>query len=187
MTQGIKIAFYGRSGSGKDFVTSRIIEEYPEFIRISFSDRLKEIASSIFNFLEVDYAPEVKEKPLNITTELGENINLSPRQIWLKMNFLRDIEDTIFIRKTHNLIKEKEEQGYRNFIIPDIRTKAELQYCVDNGFEIIKINCYNRYHPNNSFDDIQDSEEFKEATVRIFNNIIGLDIDKEDIDKILEI
>ena len=40
--------------------------------------------------------PLVKEDLLNITLSTGENITKSPREIWLHLNTLRDVEKKYF-------------------------------------------------------------------------------------------
>lgn len=43
----MKIAFMGRSGSGKDFLANYLISNH-DFIRLSFSDQLKKLANYIY-------------------------------------------------------------------------------------------------------------------------------------------
>jgi len=147
----MKLALMGVSGAGKDYFAKYLIENYG-YTRISFSDQLKRIASSIFDWLEEDYPPELKEKPLNVVTSLGEKITLSPREIWLKMNFLRDIEDGIFVRKLTEELKRLEKKGVENILISDIRTPPEYKWCRENGFTIIRIDADKTIHKEHDFD-----------------------------------
>ena len=168
-----KICLLGASGAGKDWVCSEIMKRHQEFVRLSFSDGLKEICYNVFDWMKRDYSPEQKEKPLNIKTSLGEIIDLSPREIWLKMNFLREIENGIFVRKLNDELNELEFYGVETFIISDLRTKPELDFVKQNGFKIIKIVNHVNYHPENDFDRIQNSKEFLDAVDHVYENRIG--------------
>ena len=147
----MKLALTGKSGAGKDYLVSYLINTY-NFKRASFSDQLKRIASYIFDWLEEDYPPELKEKPLNIETPLGEKVQLSPREIWLKMNFLREIEDGIFVRKLTEEINNLEKSGINNIVISDIRTLPEYEWCKENGFTVIRIDVDKTIHKEHEFD-----------------------------------
>ena len=167
-----RICLMGASGSGKDWITLHLVKRY-NYIRLSFSDALKEIASNTFDWLKKDYSPDEKEKPLNVKTYTGELITLSPREIWLKMNFLRQIEDGLFVRKMKEELEKIEYEGFEHFVISDLRTKPELDFVKENGFSIIKIVNPNNYHPDNEFDKMQNSKEFVEAVVKTYHNEIG--------------
>jgi len=153
----MKIALSGISGAGKDYLAKALIEEMG-FVRVSFSDQLKKIGASIFDWLESDYPPEKKEIPLNITTSQGELITLSPREIWLKLNFLREIENKLFIRK---LEEELKLLVGVDIVLSDIRTKEELEWCRRNGFVTIRIIPEGKViHKEHEFDKQLDDEEF---------------------------
>ncbi|EKF9085103.1 adenylate kinase, partial [Vibrio cholerae] len=104
----MKIAFMGVSGSGKDFLARYLIDEH-NFIRLSFSDQLKKLANHIYPWMEKDYSPEEKTLPINITLSTGESIKNTPRDIWLHLNKLREIEDRIFIRMLSEELTNLEE------------------------------------------------------------------------------
>lgn len=173
-----RICLMGASGSGKDFVVSKIIEKYPEFIRLSFSDTLKEITHNIFPWMKKDYSPQEKEKALNLETSLGEKIQLSPRDIWLKMNFLRNIEDKLFVRKLDEELSSLEQQGLEHFIISDLRTPPELEYVLSKGFTLIRISNPNNFHKENDFDKQQ--QFFVGSVVKTYLNEIGKDFDENE-------
>lgn len=169
-----RVGFYGKSGVGKDYCVNKILEYFnthhlENYRRISFSDQLKKCGNKIFgDWLKEDYPPEVKELPLNVTTSIGEKIEKTPREIWLSLNHLRDIEDTLFIRMLSDEMYKWTLQGQDMFIISDIRTYKELKFCKDNGFRIIKIESDFKFHKTNEFDTQQ--LEFKELTDAIFLN-----------------
>ena len=175
-----KIALMGVAGSGKDWVYSNLIKKHPDLVRLSFSDHLKKIAHNTFDWLKRDYPPELKEKPLNIVTSLGERIELTPREIWLKMNFLREIENGLFVRKVKDDLDDLEFCGVENFIITDLRTKPELDFVKKEGFKIIRILNSNNFHLENDFDKIQNSEEFLKAIDHTYYNAIGKAFDENE-------
>lgn len=125
----------GVSGAGKDYLASHLIKEFG-YYRFSFSDQLKRIATSIYPWLEKDYPPLIKEDALDLTLSTGEVITKSPREIWLHLNGLRDIEKNIFIRMLQEEIANFEG---KNILISDIRSEDEFHWCRTNGFRIIHI------------------------------------------------
>lgn len=137
----MKIAFMGVSGSGKDFLADYLISNH-NFIRLSFSDQLKKLSKYIYPWMEEDYPPERKMLPLNITLSTGESIHHSPRDIWLNLNNLRNIEEKIFIRMLSDEIQllEKTRNSENNIIITDIRSNEEFLWCKENHFTIVHIN-----------------------------------------------
>ncbi|WP_145509127.1 AAA family ATPase [Yersinia alsatica] len=144
----MKIAFMGVSGSGKDFLANYLISNHG-FIRLSFSDQLKKLANHIYPWMEKDYAPEEKTLPLNITLPTNELICHSPREIWLSLDKLRDIEEKIFIRMLSEELNHLETERNKNIIITDIRSDEEFTWCKNNQFTIIHIerknNSYEKY------------------------------------------
>lgn len=168
-----RIGLVGIAGSGKDFIVNEVIKRFPEYERISFSDQLKKLTHKCFEYVNLDYAPELKEKPLNFVTSLNETISLSPREIWLKMNFLREIENKVFIRHLADELKTLEYMNVECFIISDIRTLEELKFAKNKGFKIIRIHNDNPAHKLNDFDRQQFSKEFNELIDKTYINTIG--------------
>lgn len=133
------IALMGVSGAGKDYIADYLVNNHC-FTRFSFSDQLKRLANQIYPWLNLDYPPIVKEEPLNITLESGEKITKSPREIWLHLNSLRDIEKDIFIRMLAEEIRSIREAGrVDNILISDIRSSDELEWCKSSNFSVIYI------------------------------------------------
>jgi len=149
----MKIAIMGQAGVGKDFVVDVFTKKY-DYTRVSFSDQLKKLAVKIYPWFERDYAPEVKEKPLNITVA-GELITKTPREIWLSLNKLRDIEDGMFVRM---LGQEVKLLNVPNIIISDIRTQNEYDWCKANDYTVVAVLRENIEHAENSFDDFVRSQ-----------------------------
>jgi len=167
----MKLALIGVSGVGKDYVADVFNKEY-HYVRFSFSDQLKKLGSKIYPWLKPDYSPEEKEKPLNFTIqETGEIITDSPRQIWLKLNALRGIENNLFIRMLDEQIKLVQVE---NYLISDVRTQNEYDWCKENGFIFIMVKSNTPLHPENSFDDwVRDIENRGLYDYEFTNNFNG--------------
>lgn len=158
------IALTGISGSGKDYLVSYLVNELG-YTRVSFSDQLKEIAHIIFPWFEKDYPPMIKEQPLNITTQTGEFIEFTPRQIWLKLNSLREIENFIFIRMLEDKIKSMDTN---KIVISDIRPQIEWDWCRKMGFKTIYIEPLKNIYEPNDFDN--QVLGYKEQADYVFEN-----------------
>jgi len=166
----IKIAFMGVSGSGKDYIVD-VAKKNFEFTRFSFSDQLKKLGAKIYPWLESDYPPEEKEKSLNIKIpETGEVITKSPREIWLELNKMRNVEDNLFVRMlAHEIWLTQVDR----LVISDIRTQNEYDWCVENDFTIIAIKG-DAKHPENSFDDwVRDMIDMGEYDFEFTNEFDG--------------
>lgn len=146
----MKIAFMGVSGSGKDFLSDYLTNN-ENFIRLSFSDQLKKLSHQIYPWMKINYQPEEKNIPLNIPLSTGDIITHSPREIWLNLDHLRDVEEKIFIRMLEEEISclKKTNSSMNNIIITDIRSNSEFLWCRENQFIIIYIsrnnNGYKKY------------------------------------------
>jgi hypothetical protein len=172
----MKIAFMGISGSGKDFLANYLICKYG-FTRLSFSDQLKKLANYIYPWMEKDYPSEKKSLPLNISLSTGELISYSPRDIWLSLNMLREIEEKIFIRMLSeelNLLESNSTVNEKRIIITDIRSNEEFIWCKNNQFTVIYIeregNDYEKYEIDNHV--IENKEK---ADYHFHNNTSGID------------
>lgn len=160
----MKIAFTGISGSGKDYLVSHLVKNY-EFNRVSFSDQLKKLGTKIYPWLERDYPPIDKEKPLNLTLSSGEVITKSPREIWLKLNNLRNIENGIFVRMLGEQLKMLHVD---NIVISDIRPQLEWDWCKKEGFTTVYIEPLKKIYEPNDFDS--QVLPYKEQADYIFEN-----------------
>ncbi len=165
----LKLAFTGEAGCGKDYVMDILQEEY-NFHRISFSDQLKKLAVKIYPWMAKDYPSETKELALNIQLE-NEIITKSPREIWLSLNKLRDVEDGLFVRMLED---EMNLLRIDNIVISDIRTQNEWDWCKDNDFTTVYIHNENSPHKKNDFDDFSRSLE-NETDYHLTNDMDGPD------------
>lgn len=155
----------GVSGAGKDYLAGYLIEHY-NYTRFSFSDQLKRIGTLVYPWLDFDYPPIVKEEPLQKRLSTGESITMSPRQIWLHLNSLREVEDRIFIRMLEEEIEDFESRySDNNILISDVRSTDELEWCKQNDFTVIYIesikNVYRSYDIDALISHNKDKADFK--------------------------
>ena len=164
----------GISGSGKDYLAQHLIDNF-NFTRFSFSDQLKKLAHTIYPWLQIDYPPIKKEKVLNITVSTGELILASPREIWIQLNGLREVENLIFIRMLEEELQcyFKKNELAQHVIITDIRSNEEFKWCKDNSFKIIYIRPSDRLYQQYDIDKyIEDNKERADYTFKNdFNGI----------------
>ncbi|WP_038908378.1 hypothetical protein [Dickeya oryzae] len=181
----MKIAFMGISGSGKDFLANYLISNH-EFIRLSFSDQLKKLANYIYPWMKKDYTPDEKMSPLNLTLPTGDLIFHSPRDIWLSLDKLREIEEKIFIRMLSEELKLLEDSGKsnKNILITDIRSNEEFAWCKDNQFIIVHIERKNNNYKKYEIDKYVDENKLK-SDYHFDNSTTGLDSFKIFFEKVL--
>ncbi len=160
----MKLALMGISGAGKDYLAEHLCAVH-DFTRLSFSDQLKELATNIYPWLKRDYPPVVKEKPLDILTSQNERITTPPRDIWLHLNQLREIEDLIFIRM---LDSKFQAEKYSKVVISDLRTSEELTWCRANDFKVIYIRPSKSIYQSYNFDE--EIEKNKSHADYVFEN-----------------
>lgn len=164
----------GVSGSGKDFLSDYLTSN-ENFIRLSFSDQLKKISHQIYPWMELNYNPEEKSKPLNITLQTGEIITHSPRDIWLNLDHLRNIEEKIFIRMLEDEMSNLNQSNPTmcNIVITDIRSNSEFLWCQENNFTIVYINRKNNNYKKYDIDKYV-IENKEKADYHFENNGNGL-------------
>jgi hypothetical protein len=110
------IVFTGRKFSGKDYLAENTLMK-DGYQRISFSDELKHIAHFIYPWLPVDIPSEQKEVPY----PAKENINnMTPREIWMSLDKLREVDPKVFI---YGVLKKLTEHD--KIIVTDLRKKPE--------------------------------------------------------------
>lgn len=123
------------------------------------------MAVKIYPWLELDYEPIVKETPLNKTLSSGEIITKTPREIWLSLNSLRDIEEGLFVRM---LSEEMDTLNADKYVISDIRTQIEWDWCESNGFKTVYIEPLKKIYEPNDFD--RSLLEYKGKADYVFEN-----------------
>lgn len=163
------IAFMGEYGSGKDYFCDFLVREYGAY-RFAFADVLKKFCVQLHPWMKLDYANEVKDKPL--IQDRNPN-NLTPREIWLKVSTaFRDIDTYYFTRLfEENELAWIERNSYLPCIITDFRTKQEAELLLQHKIPVIKIELDNREGMKpSSFEDF----------VREFKDYDALYINKKD-------
>lgn len=131
MNSPLVIVLTGRKYSGKDTFASAI---FPlGFTRLSFSDQLKRITNSLFPFVSLDYPQGDKDKKM-----FNDN-TLSPRDIWLKMNVVTEIDRNILVGSLEREMRELICSGHTLLCITDLRKPEEYQWVSEMGYPIVKI------------------------------------------------
>ena len=143
------IVLTGRKFSGKDTLAKAI---FPlGFRRVSFSDQLKHQCVKMFPWLDFDYPQGQKD------TKMFNNNTLSPRDIWLKMNVITEIEPNILVRSAEHEVYS----GSGLVVITDLRKPEEYEWVKSKGYPIIKI-----HDPKRPSDIVEDKlEEFIDQIV----------------------
>ena len=108
----MKIAIIGKMCSGKTTIANLIIDKDKSYKRLSFGQKVKDLAVELFNM-------EGKDRSLLI--------NLA--------NKMRDIDSDVWVNYIINNNKDID-----NCIIDDIRYQNELDKLINNNFYIIKLN-----------------------------------------------
>ena len=107
-----KIAFVGKICSGKTTLSKYIKMVFPCMVKLSFADKIKEIAHDLF---------DMKEKDRKLLQDIGTN--------------MRSICPDVF---TNYLIKQSKKYDY--VCVDDARFLNEISALKKNGFYIVKLN-----------------------------------------------
>lgn len=133
------VAFMGEYKSGKDYFAEHLIKTR-QAKRLSFSDEVRRLAHQIFPWLPMDITPEQKDVPFKHPLNLN---NLTPRQIWLTVGKVRDVDPFYFVNKfaeSNESILDVCFAPDNLFIITDFRTPQEYWFLSqDPHIPIIKI------------------------------------------------
>lgn len=153
----VKIAITGKMRSGKDTVARAIAEElnkmgiYPH--SYAFGDSLKRYASELY--------PEEfqnNNKPRELYQWFGQTLRQRNPNIWINQT-AKAINHTNDMTKLTN-------RTHVAHIVTDLRQPNEYQWCKDNGFVIIKIDCHDevRLQRINGLGDNYKLEDLKHET-----------------------
>jgi hypothetical protein len=133
------VAFMGEYKSGKDFFCNHLTRTHGA-IRLSFSDEVRRLANQIFPWLPMDITPEQKDIPF--IHEHNPN-NLTPRQIWLTVGKVRDVDPFYFVNQfvdSNECVFDHCFAPDNLYIITDFRTPQEYWLLSqDPPIPIIKI------------------------------------------------
>lgn len=130
-----RIALVGKRGAGKDYVAEKL-KNRMGFTVLSFSDKLKEIAKHIYPWMDNDYSPETKEKPLNHKIENGRLVEFSPREIWNMLDMLRIVDDYVFIR---DVMEKIDDFPDCHFLVKDVRKIDEYNMLRKRKFKFVYV------------------------------------------------
>jgi hypothetical protein len=165
------VAFMGEYKSGKDFFCDHLVATRGA-VRLSFSDEVRRLASQIFPWLPMDITPEQKDLPF---VHPQNPNNLTPRQIWLTVGKVRDVDPHFFVHKFEDNNWNALDECYnpdKLFIITDFRTPQEWEFIQDVGIPVLKIERESRDGlPPSDFE--QYVREFKDYDQLFINRMNG--------------
>lgn len=131
-------AFMAEYKSGKDHFTDHLVKTQGAH-RLSFSDEVRRLSHQLFPWLPFDVSPEEKDKPFK--HENNPN-NLTPRQIWLTVGKVRDVDPfyfvNSFIENNDNILDECFRSDRLN-VITDFRTPQEWRFLDLANIPVVKI------------------------------------------------
>lgn len=115
----IKIALTGRMRSGKSTVAAYLCENY-RFLEFAFADALKNVAHIIFG--------EPPGKDRGLYQFVGQTMREYDPDVWVK-------------KLDRSIVEWLLHSPRENIVITDLRQPNEYEYCRENGYVIIRVNC----------------------------------------------
>lgn len=127
------ILLAGYSGSGKDLVADWITRNFPNYIKFSFAESLKQKTAKFYGFdYEDTLTQEGKSKMVNVTS--GSNKTFSVRELLIATaRLVRRFDDDAFARdvvekiKLYDSVKDKRGEPLRDIVISDWRFYNEIE------------------------------------------------------------
>lgn len=148
----INIALTGKMRSGKDTVARNLIRLMSEEYKVqtfAFGDSLKEFAKVLFpNEFKDD------RKPRDLYQWFGQTLRSRDEDIWINQ-LVRELNK-------HNTTYEALNMKVVN-VITDLRQPNEYQFCKENGFYIIKVECDDAIRIKR-MDGLNDNFDIKDLT-----------------------
>ena len=162
----MKIVVAGKMCSGKTTIANMIMQYNSEYKKYSFSQKIKDIATELFN---------MKNKDRSLLIKIGGHMREIDNNVWVN-----------YLMKNINTDK---------CIIDDLRYQNELDACLKNNFKIIKlviskeeqINRIKKLYPKNYKDHIKNLNhisELQEFDFKGNNPVLTLDTSKMSTEKI---
>lgn len=114
----IKIALTGKMRSGKSVISRLLHEKHGFYYQLSFGDKLKSLAHSIF--------PWIPEEP-------------KPRELYQFMNTMREFDEDVWVKQLeeyYEFVLTREPTG---IVIDDVRQQNEFEWARDNGFIVVRV------------------------------------------------
>lgn len=172
------IAFCAEKRSGKDYFCQDLVEKYGA-TRLSFSDEVRRLAHKVFPWFPEVIPDEMKDKPF---IHPNNPNGLTPRDIWLLVGKVRDVEPDYFInsfaRNNLSEIHEGLNVDSKLYIITDLRTPQEWGWLKDNDIPVIKIVRQNRdgLIPDPFEEFVRNFEEYTEKFEHNMDGVRGFEI-----------
>lgn len=133
----------GEYKSGKDYFCDHLVKTQGA-VRLSFSDEVRHLATQLFPWLPFDISAEQKDVPFKHKQNIH---NLTPRQIWLTVGKVRDVDPFYFVDRFIERNDDILDQCFRKdnlYIITDFRTSNEWLFLLSTRIPVIKIERENR-------------------------------------------
>jgi len=156
----MKIAISGKICSGKSTLTDKLNEIYPNLVKRSFAEKIKEIAFELFG---------MKEKDRKLLQGIGTNMRLIDEDVWVKY----------LINTSNDYV-----------IIDDLRFENEARLLKENNWILIRLNISQelqkerimKTYPHTYDKHLDNLNHESEMDISKLDKYIDLDLDSENID-----
>ena len=159
----VKIAIIGKMCSGKTTITDYLITLNSQFKKLSFADKVKEIAIDLF---------EMTKKDRYLLQSIGTK--------------MREIKSTVWADYT-----VKQSQNYQFVLIDDLRYQNEFKCLKQENFKFIKLNISSelqierlkKTYPDSWESHIENLQHQSETEIDTLNNDLFdlvIDVDKDE-------
>ena len=155
----MKIAIIGKICSGKSTIANMFIKLNDKFKKLSFAEKVKEIAKDLF---------DMNEKNRKLLQQIG--------------TYMREIEPDVWA----NYIVKK-SNNYQFVVIDDLRYKNEYDILKKNGFKIIKLIISNKLQKNRIINTYKINYENHLENLNHESELFSETIDNSDVDLIIDI
>ncbi len=146
------IGLCGYKGSGKDTVADYLVQNYDNFLKISFADFIRNALKVLFDWDDDNFSPERKEiedlywgvTPRKMCQEIGtEFLRLHCKDIIsqdFKLPNGENYKGTFHIKRINKeVINILNSNSKTNIIFSDIRFQDELDYVKKIGGKVLKV------------------------------------------------
>ncbi len=165
----VKLAIFGKMCSGKTTIANNLIEINNQFVKLSFADKVKDIAKELFN---------MEDKDRKLLQMIGTKMREIDEDVWAKY----------IIEKANS---------FEYVIIDDLRFINEFKALKKNDFKIIKLKISEELQKKrlqseypftwrNHIENIQHQSETEIELIDDYEIDLIIDIDKNE-ENILEI
>ena len=165
----MKLALVGSKGSGKDFLTDKLIQ-YKGYQKIAFADALKDYCNKLYPNLEKYNTHEAKDVPV---PEDWNKDNETPRDIWERVSREKAQEDDRFFHKMTLKQIDTMLNISDKLVVTDARNKYEYEQLKKDGFTVIYITRPGK--PVFQGYDARIKEFYKDIELKYSNETDGID------------